>query len=139
MTSASTKFFPRTNNTSPWALPQNGRHPTRPIPRCPAHITITKPTASTTPPQGHYSGASSGCVPSMGHIRPHRLPHTPLRIVELCGGLATGLEALLRADYAISSYTWIVTNPDANTAASHRITFLRLQFPHRIPPEAMHD
>jgi hypothetical protein len=31
-------------------------------------------------------------------------PRIPLRIVELCGGLAIGLEALLRVGYAISSY-----------------------------------
>jgi hypothetical protein len=80
-----------------------------------------------------------GFLSFLGHIRSHRLPHTPLWIVELCGGLATGLEALLRASYAISSYAWIDTNPDAHTAASHRITYLRLLFPHLLPPKAIHD
>ena len=47
MTPALTKFFPRTNNTSPGALPQQGRHPTRTFPRCPAHITIIGPIAPT--------------------------------------------------------------------------------------------
>ena len=139
MTPSSTKFFPRTNNTNPRALLQQGRHPTRLIPRCPAPITITWPTTPTTTLQGHYSGASSGYAPNLGHIRSHCLPHTPLRIVELCGCLATGLEALLGAHYAINSYTWVDTDMDAHTAASHRITYLRLQSPHLLPPEAIQD
>ena len=138
MTSALIKFFPRTDNTSPGTLPLTGRHPTRPVPRRPALIGITWPTALTTPPKGHYSGASSGYVPNFGHICSHRLPRIPPRIVELCGGLATGLDALLRVGYAISSYAWVDTNPDARTAASHRITYLRYQFPYLLPPEATH-
>ncbi len=103
MTPALTKFFPRTNNTNPGAQPQQGRHPTRPIPRCPARITITRPTTPTTPPMGCYSGASSGYVPNLGYIRSHRLPRIPLHIVVFCGGLSTGLEALLIDGYALSS------------------------------------
>ncbi len=86
---------------------------------------------------GHYSGASSGYVPNLGHIRSHRLLWIPLRIVEHCGGLATGLEALLRVGYTISSYAWVNTDPDAHTVASHRIAYLRLKFPHLLPPEAI--
>jgi len=36
MTTAQTKFFPLTSTTSTGALPHTSRHPTRPIPRCPA-------------------------------------------------------------------------------------------------------
>jgi len=90
MPPALTKFFPRTNNTSPGALSQQGSHPTHPIPRCPAHITTTWPTSPTTPHKGHYSGASSDYVSNLGDIRSHRLPRIPLRIVELIGGLGEG-------------------------------------------------
>jgi len=121
MTPAMTKFFPQTNTTRQGTLPEHGRHPTRPIPRCPVNVTITWPTTSTTLPRGHYQSASFGFVPNLRHIRSHRLPRIPLRVVELCVGLATGLEALLRAGYAIGSYAWVDTYPDAHTAASHRI------------------
>ena len=104
MTPALTKFFPRTNANSQGALLHHGHHPTRPIPRCPVNITPTWPTAPPTPPRGHYSSTSSGYVPKLGQICSYRLPRNPLRIMKFCGGLATGLEALLRVGYAISSY-----------------------------------
>ena len=103
MTPALTKFFPQMNANSQGALPHNGRHPTRPIPRCLANITTTRPTMPLIPPRGHYSGAPSGYVPNLGQIRSHRLPRIPLQIVELYGGLAIGLEALPKVGYAISS------------------------------------
>ncbi len=69
--------------------------------------------------------------------RKQRLPRTPPRIVELSGGLATGLEALLKVGYAISSYAWVDIDPDAHTATSHRIAHLRSQFPHLLPRETI--
>ena len=137
MTPALTKFFPRTNHASPGALPRQGRHSTRPIPRCPANTTWL--TTPTIPPKGHYTGASSGYVPNLGHIRSHRLHRIPLWIVELRGGLATGLKSLRKDGYAISSYDWVNTYPGAHTVASHRIAYLRLQLPHLLPPEAIKD
>jgi len=133
MTPPLTKFFPWANNTIPGALPQQGRHPTCPIPRCPARITTTGPPSSTTPPKGHYSRDSSDYVPNLGHIRFLRLSRIPLRIVELCGGLATGLEALLIHGYEISSYAWVDTEPDAHTAASHRISSHRRPYGNGTP------
>jgi len=75
----------------------------------------------------------------LGQIRPHRLPRTPLRVVELCGDLATSLEALLRAGYVIGSYTRIDTNPDVYTAAAQRIACLRHNFPHLLLSEAVQE
>ena len=54
----------------------------------------------------------------------------------MCGGLATGLEAFLKAGYAVASYTWVDTNPVAYAAVSHRLSRLRIQYPHLFPPEA---
>jgi hypothetical protein len=59
--------------------------------------------------------------------------------VELCGGLATGLEALLIAGYAIRSYVWADTDPYAHSVVSHRIAHMQLQFPHLLPPETLMD
>ena len=78
------------------------------------------------PTEGHYAGTYSSYVPNLGQIRSHRLYRAPLRVVELCGGLATGLEALLGAGYAIGSYVWVGIDPNAHTTASHRIAHLRL-------------
>ena len=90
-------------------------------------------------PKRHYPGASLGYVPKLGQIRPHRLSRIPLRVVELCGGLATSLETLLRTDYMIRSYTWVDTDPDAHTVAAQRIAHLRHNFPHLLPSEAIQD
>jgi len=128
MTPELTKFFPRTNTNSQGALSHHGRHPTRPIPRCPANNTTTWPPAPITPPRGHYPGVSSGYVPNLGQIGPHRLFRIPLRVVELCGGLTTGLEVLLRSSYVIRSSAWVDTNQDAHTAASERIAHLSREF-----------
>ncbi len=75
----------------------------------------------------------------MGHIRTRRLSQVPLLIVELCGGLATGLEAVLRAGYAINSYAWVDIDPYAHIAVSHRIADLRLKFPLLIPSKGIKD
>ncbi len=59
-----------------------------------------------------------------------------LRIAELCGGLATSLEAFLRASYAVASYTCTETNPDTQAVVYHRLTRLRATYPHLLPSEA---
>jgi len=66
-------------------------------------------------------------------------PRTTLRVAELCGGLATCLEALLRAGCVIRSYTWVDTYPGAHMAAAQRIACLRHNFPHLFLPEAVQD
>jgi len=59
--------------------------------------------------------------------------------VELCGGLATGLEALLKVGYAINSYIWVDIDLDAHAAASYRIAHTRLLYPYLLPLEAIKD
>jgi len=139
MTLAQTKFFPLKTFTSTGSLPQQGRHPTRPIPKCPSTMPTTWSLTPITPPWGQYSGPSSSYIPNPGRIRPHRLPREPLRIVELFGSLATGLEALLRAGYAIHSFVWVEIDPDAHIDVPHHNTHLRHQFPHLLPPKAIKD
>ncbi len=75
----------------------------------------------------------------MGQIRSHRLPREPLRIVELRGGLATGLETLLIDGYAIRSYVWVDIDDDTHIIVSPHITHPRRQFPHLLSPEATLD
>ena len=71
-----------------------------------------------------------------GDVRP--LPQDrPLVVVELCAGIATGLEALLKGGHYISSYTWADINPDAHTATNHRLAKLQQRFPLQLPPSAV--
>ena len=60
----------------------------------------------------------------------------PLVVIELCAGIATGLEALLRAGHFISSYSWADINPDAYEATAHRLERLRSRFPMQLPSSA---
>jgi hypothetical protein len=56
--------------------------------------------------------------------------------VELCGGLATGLETLLRVGHAINSYAWVDIDPYAHMVVFHGIADLELRFPLLFPSEA---
>ncbi len=64
------------------------------------------------------------------------MPHRPLHLVELCGGIATGLEAALKAGLSIASYTWADIDPNAHTATSHMLTRLHRRHPLLLPAEA---
>ena len=71
-----------------------------------------------------------------------KLPHfsihksTPLTVIELCGGIGTGLEALLRAGHTIGSYTWADINPDGHTVMQDTITKLQQEYGDRFPASA---
>ncbi len=54
-------------------------------------------------------------------------------------GLAAGLGALHKAGYAIDSYAWVDTNPDAHATVSHRLKRMRQQYPQLLPLEAIRD
>ena len=58
---------------------------------------------------------------------------TPLTVIELCGGIGTGLEALLKAGYHVGSYTWADINPDGHTVLQHTIPNLHKQFKSQFP------
>ena len=64
-------------------------------------------------------------------------PHRPLRNAELYGGLATGLEAILRMGYVVASYTCTDIYPDAQAAVAHRLSRLRVTYPHLLLSEAI--
>ena len=67
----------------------------------------------------------------------YTLPQRPLHLVELCGGIATGLEAVLEAGHAVASCTWADIDQDAHTTTSHRLTRLRHRHPNLLPREAI--
>ncbi len=132
-TPARTNIFPRANTHGQEALPLHGRHPTRPIPRCSANSGNTWSLAPPTPLWEHLSCTSFAQNPLLQQARPHQLSHSPIRVAELCSGLATSLEALLKAGYTIGHYACVDTDPHAHIAASQRAMFLKHRFPHLLP------
>ena len=75
--------------------------------------------------------------PSLVGLPPCPLPDSPVSLVEICGGIATGLEAHLRAGHAIRSYAWADINPDAYLATKHRLQLLRTRYPRQLPASAI--
>ncbi len=76
-------------------------------------------------------------ITTLHQTRLQRLPYSLLRGVELCGGLASVLESVLKAGYAIEQCAWVDTDPDAHIAASQRVVFLKHIFPHLLLHEAV--
>jgi hypothetical protein len=75
--------------------------------------------------------------PALADIPRCILPHRPIHFVELCGGIATGLEAVLKSGHAVASYTWVVIDLDAHTVTSHRLARLHDRHTLLLPPEAI--
>ena len=97
-------------------------------------------TTTTLPPTGppHYDTSSSWpSEPSLVDLPTCPLRNTPVSLVEICGGIATGLEALLRAGHSIRSYAWADINPDAYLATKHRLLLLRSRYPRQLPAAAI--
>ena len=63
----------------------------------------------------------------------YKIPKRPLTILEIYGGTAAGLEALLRTGHHIQKYTWADTNPDTHTSTKHRLAQLQKQYPTQLP------
>jgi len=116
----------RLHNT-PQHTQQPGRppthNPTLPAKECPKHPLLLE----TTWPY----------EPTIQHIQQHTLPCCPLTVLEFNEGTTTGLKALLKAAYHTGIYAWSYTNPDAHTTATHRLTQLQQQDPHKLPHTAL--
>jgi hypothetical protein len=63
----------------------------------------------------------------------YKIPKRPLTILEIYGGTAAGLEALLRTGHHIQKYTWADINPDTHTSIKHRLAQLQQQYPTQLP------
>ena len=104
------------------------------LPRC---LGISSsPTQAREPPRYHRPTKSTiyNVRQPLAHISPNQLPARPLRLVELCGGQATCIEAFLMIGSMIDSYTWADVDPDAHRATSQMLTRLRgiySSLPHR--------
>ncbi len=96
-----------------------------PFPVCPSTIS------PRTPPMGMQRPSKSPHKdnPALAATPRYILPHIPIHVVELCGGIATGLEAILKSGHAVASYTWVDIDPDAHTATIHRLDRLHNRHP----------
>jgi hypothetical protein len=61
------------------------------------------------------------------------VPHAPLAILELYGGTATSMEALLKAGHHLKTYACADTDPDAYTSFQHRIIQMQESYPLQLP------
>jgi hypothetical protein len=125
-------FFPSSHtrggppHTSPSAIHS------RPLPVCPASVSPPTP-----PPRG--MNTLRPLIEDISSLAPlavtprYTLPQRPLHLVELSGGIATGLEAVLKARNAVASYIWADIDPDAHIAIAHRLTRLRHRHPNLLP------
>jgi hypothetical protein len=67
------------------------------------------------------------------HLDEFKIPNRPLTILEIYGGTAAGLEALLRTGHHIQKYILANTNPDTHTSTKHRLAQLQQQYPTQLP------
>ena len=113
MTPAQTKFFPPKIFASTELYPNRGA--TRRVRSLDAQLPFPQHGLGyRTPHLGVYNLDPHLSISRIWDQISHHLPREPLRIVELHGGLATGLKALLRVGYAIHSYVWVDIDPDAH-------------------------
>ena len=89
-----------------------------------------------TPPADHNFSPTWPLNPSITNLPRPRRRLRPLTVVEMCAGMGTGLEALLKAGHRISSYTWADINPDAGIAMRHRLELLHTRYPTAFPRSA---
>ncbi len=97
----------------------------KPLPACP--VAISPRTPSMDAPRPSRPPPTFALTDTPRYILPHRLIH----LVELCGGIATGLKSVLKSGHAVASYTWVDIDPDAHTATSH-ILIARLHDRHPL-------
>ncbi|KAK3288773.1 hypothetical protein CYMTET_3762 [Cymbomonas tetramitiformis] len=62
-----------------------------------------------------------------------------LMLVELCGGICAGLEALPKTGAKVSRYVYCDKDPVSRATAGHRLRQLHLRFPELLPEHAYAD
>jgi len=136
MTPSRTHFFPAAHisTTETWPLPRP--FPARPLPRFPANPAPVTRLGPATSPRRRSIYPLSRHPTTLGTPRPYRLPRRPLRIADLCGGMVTGLETLLKAGCAIAFYARGDIDPDMHAAISHRLPRMPQLYPQLLPHEA---
>jgi len=112
-------------------MPQHTQQPGRPPTHNPIH------TAKEGPQHPPLLETTWPREPTIQQMKQHILPHRPLTVLEFTEGTTSGLESLLEAGYHIGTNEGSHTNPDAHTAATHRLTQLLQQYSHKLPLTAL--
>ena len=116
-------------------LPQPLDAPT--LPMAPLSSSPGATVTSPPPPQSVQFSDLWLRNPSITHIPRFTLMiGKPLSVVEMCAGIATGLESLLAAGHYVHSYAWADINPAAWAATRHRIGLLHSRYPAQFPKSA---
>jgi len=81
--------------------------------------------------------------PPSASLTPHHTFHTAasqhgLVIIDLCGGLATTLDAALRLGYHVKAHAYSDIDPNARWAAYHRVQQLTVTYPSQVPATLPH-
>ena len=131
------ELFPPDARTRPTRPPRLYSHPVHPLPTPPLPSWGSQPSLGLCrtglPPLELWSGQ-----PDLRQVGKYTSPtDRPLHIVEICGGLATGLHAALRAGHAVASYSRADINPDALVAVRARLRRLHLKYPNQLPLSAL--
>ena len=91
----------------------------------------TPPPLDPAPFEEHHTWPAS---PNLQELPAFNIDKkTPLTVIELCAGIGTGLEALLKAGYTVGSYTWADINPDGHTVLQQTIPALHEQYKTQFP------
>ena len=62
-----------------------------------------------------------------------------LVLIELCAGIASGLEAILLQGWKVKRYYYVDIDPISRDIARHRVANLSARFPYQFPPTARVD
>ena len=97
-----------------------------------SHLSL--PTTITPPRQGQ--AINTGVV--AGSFFPSAAAQG-ITMLELCGGMAAGVEAAVLAGHKVNRYRYADINPTARKVAEHRLCNLTARYPHLLSPEAWAD
>ena len=132
-------FFPHPGNLRCLPPPRDRTSTARVLgspPPPPVKAAASPTPAPLDPPPQDYS-PSWPAQPVLPQLQKFNITKdTPLTVIELCGGIGTGLEAVLKAGYSVGSYTWADINPDGHTVLSHTIPKLQQEYGSRFPASA---
>jgi ribonuclease HI len=110
--------------------------PCTPVPHSPSFRMPDLPATHLTPV---YSDAwpLEPCLRSISLFkRPSDDDYRPIRVGEMCGGIASFLESLLNKGHSIALYIWMDINPHAHAAVQDRLEELHAKFPEQLPRSA---
>ncbi|CAI7854616.1 unnamed protein product [Closterium sp. NIES-54] len=67
-----------------------------------------------------------------GEVLDKRILHKPIQMLELFGGLGTGMAATMKAGWRIEKWTYVEANPRVRMMAQHHVEILRRTYPGKI-------